>query len=145
MPAARMGTALRLFWRAHRVFMRLTGGRFGQVTALPALLLTTRGRKSGERRDVVLSYVREDGAFVVIASYAGEDRDPSWWLNLRANPEAEVTVDGKKLRVRASELEGPRREELWGRAVRAEPSYAEYQRRTSRRIPVVLLDPIDPA
>lgn len=100
MPAARIGTPLRLFWRVHRAFMRLTGGRFGRVGAIDAHLLTTTGHKSGERRDVALNYLRESGSYVVIASYAGEDRDPSWWRNLKAHPEAAVTVDGKRVKVR---------------------------------------------
>jgi len=99
MPAVRVGTALRVFWRVHRMFMRLTGGRFGRTGTLPALLLTTRGRKSGEARDVTLNYLTARDAFVVIGSYGGEDRDPAWWRNLVANPEGRVLVGGKRLRV----------------------------------------------
>ena len=77
MPAARMSRSLRVFWRIHRAFMRLTGGRFGRVGAMDALLLTTKGRKSGERRDVALNYLPNGDAYVVVASYAGEDRDPA--------------------------------------------------------------------
>ena len=140
--AVRIGAPLRLFWRIHRAFMRVTGGRFGRVGAMPALLLTTRGRKSGEKRDVALNYVRDDGSFVVVASYAGEDRDPAWWKNLRTHPEAEVTADGKRFKVRSRESDGARREQLWSRIVHIDPAYAEYQRRTKRRLAVVVLDPI---
>jgi len=86
MPAVHMSTSLRVFWRVHRTFMRLTGGRFGKVGPIDALLLTTKGRKTGERRDVALNYIRDGDSHVVVASYAGEDRDPAWWRNLRANP-----------------------------------------------------------
>jgi deazaflavin-dependent oxidoreductase (nitroreductase family) len=142
MPAARLGTSLRLFWRIHRAFVRLTGGRFGRVGALPVLLLTTRGRKSGERRDVALNYIRDDDAFVVIGSYVGEDRDPAWWLNLKAHPDAEILVDGKRFRVRARQCDGAKRQLLWDRIVSRDRAYEEYQRRTKRRLPVVALEPI---
>jgi deazaflavin-dependent oxidoreductase (nitroreductase family) len=141
MPAVRLGAPLRLFWRLHRAFMRATGGRFGRVGALPSLLLTTRGRRSGAPRDVALSYLRDGEAFVVVASYAGEHRDPAWWLNLKAQPDADVMVDGKRLRVRARELEGDRRALLWSRVVERDGSYDEYQRRTTRRLPLVALEP----
>ena len=142
MPAARMGTPLRVFWRFHRAFMRLTGARFGKVGPMDALLLTTTGRKSGERRDVALNYIHDGDSFVVVASYVGEDRDPAWWRNLKANPDAEVRIGGKRVRVRAREADGAERERLWTRVVAKDPAYAEYQQRTKRRLPVVLLEPV---
>jgi deazaflavin-dependent oxidoreductase (nitroreductase family) len=142
MPAARMGTPLRVFWRIHRAFMRLSGGRFGKVGPMDALLLTTTGRKSGERRDVALNYLRDGNAYVVVASYVGEDRDPAWRRNLEAHHEAEVSADGKRVRVRAREAEGAERERLWARFVEKDPAYGEYQQRTKRRLAVVALEPI---
>ena len=133
---------MRVFWRVHRAFMRLTGGRFGKVGPLDALLLTTTGRKSGERRDVAVNYIPDGDSYLVVASYAGEDRDPAWWRNLRANPDAEIRVGGERVRVRAREAEGAERERLWTRLVDKDPAYAEYQQRTKRRLPVVLLQRI---
>jgi deazaflavin-dependent oxidoreductase (nitroreductase family) len=121
--------------------MRFTGGRFGKVGPMDALLLTTTGRKSGERRDVALNYLPEGESHVVVASYAGEDRDPAWWRNLKANPDAELRVGGRRIGVRAREAEGPERERLWARLVATDPAYAEYQERTKRRLPVVMLEP----
>ena len=141
MSAVRMSSSLRLFWRIHRAFMRLTGGRFGKVGPLNALLVTTKGRKSGEPRDVALNYIPDSGSYVVVASYVGADRDPSWWRNLKANPDAEVLVDGKHVRVRARATDGAERDRLWRRVVGMDPAYAEYQRRTKRRLPVVMLEP----
>ena len=141
MPAVRMSPSLRLFWRIHRVFMRLTGGRFGKVGPLNALLVTTTGRKSGEPRDVALNYVPDSDSYVVVASYVGADRDPSWWQNLKSNPDAEVLVDGKHVHVRARETDGAERDRLWARVVAMDPAYAEYQWRTKRRLPVVMLEP----
>jgi deazaflavin-dependent oxidoreductase (nitroreductase family) len=134
---------LTLFWRVHRAIFRATRGRLGaRFGAMPVLLLTSRGHKSGERRDVTLNYLRDDGSYVVIASFVGADKEPSWWRNLRAHPEAEVMVDGRSIAVRASEAEGARRELLWARIVAADRAYDEYQQRTARRIAVVLLEPI---
>ncbi len=107
------------------------------------LLLTTIGRKSGQPRNVVLPFQRHGEGFVVIASNAGEPGDPKWWLNLSSNPDATVTIGSQKRRVRAREADGEERERLWARAVEAEPSYSEYERRVSRRIPVVVLEPAD--
>jgi F420H(2)-dependent quinone reductase len=121
--------------------MRTTGGRFGRTGTLPALLLTTRGRKSGESRHVTLNYMPDGRSFVVIASYGGEDRDPAWWQNLKANPDADVLLDGKRTRVQAREADGAERQALWDRFVAADPSYVEYQQRTKRRLPVIVLEP----
>jgi deazaflavin-dependent oxidoreductase (nitroreductase family) len=136
-----MSPSLRIFWRLHRALMRLSGGRFGKVGPLNALLLTTTGRKSGEPRDVALYYMRDGDAYVVVASYTGEDRDPAWWRNLKTNPDGEVRLAGARLRVRAREVEGAERERLWTSLVAADRAYAEYQERTKRRLPVVVLEP----
>jgi deazaflavin-dependent oxidoreductase (nitroreductase family) len=141
-PAVRVGAPLRVFWRIHRGFMRLTGGRFGRTGTLPALLLTTRGRTSGNARDVTLNYMPEGRSFIVVASYGGEDRDPAWWRNLKANPKGEVLLAGRRFGVRAREADGPEREALWDRFVAADPSYEQYQGRTKRRLPVVVLEPM---
>jgi deazaflavin-dependent oxidoreductase (nitroreductase family) len=141
MPAVRMSAPLRVFWRLHRAFMRVTGGRFGRVGLMDALLLTTKGRKSGERRDVAVNYMRDGESYIVVASYAGEDRDPAWWKNLKAQPEAEIAVGGRRTKVHARESDGAERERLWTRLVATDPAYAEYQQRTRRRLSVVVLDP----
>jgi deazaflavin-dependent oxidoreductase (nitroreductase family) len=142
MPAVRMNTALRVFWRLHRHVMRLTGGRLGRVGPMNALLLTTKGRKSGSRRDVAVNYMRDGDSYVVVASYAGEDRAPAWWRNLEADPRAEMTIAGKRIGVRAREAEGRERERLWAQFIESDGAYAEYQQRTTRRLAVVVLHPI---
>ena len=130
-------------WRLHRWLYRLSGGRIGtRVGPWSALLLVTRGRKSGERRTVGLNYLTDDGRLVVVGSYAGEDRHPAWWLNLLADPRAEVQVGAARYSVTARELEGPDRDRMWARVVDTDPSYAAYEDRTTRRIPVVVLERI---
>jgi deazaflavin-dependent oxidoreductase (nitroreductase family) len=141
--AVRISPRLRMGWRLHRWLYRLSGGRFGsRLGPWSALLLVTRGRKSGERRTAGLNYLTGDGRLVVVGSYAGEDRHPAWWLNLLADPRAEVQVGKARYPVTARELEGADRDRMWARVVETDPSYAEYQRRTTRRIPVVVLERI---
>ncbi len=142
MTTIRRNRAMELAWTAHRWLYRASGGRIGaKLGTLPVLMLTTKGRKSGELRSVLLTYVADAERYVVFASHAGEEREPPWWLNLRAAREAEVHVDGRRMRVRAREAEGEERARLWERATSAEPNYAEYQKRTTRRIAVVILEP----
>lgn len=142
MAAARKSKAVELFWRAHLRLYRWTGGRVGgRLQGMPVLLLTAVGRKSGDRRTTPLTYLAEGDAYVVIASYLGEPRHPAWFLNLQAQPDVEVQVRGERRRVHAREAAGAERERLWSAAVATNPDYAEYQTRTERRIPIVVLDP----
>jgi len=90
---------------------------------------------------VTLNYFPDGRAFVVIASNVGADRDPLWWENLKAYPEAQVRIGRRRIAVRAREAQATERQLLWAKIVARDPSYAEYERRTKRRIPVVLLEP----
>jgi deazaflavin-dependent oxidoreductase (nitroreductase family) len=141
MAAPRRGPLLKAVWVLHRFAYRLTGGRLGSRAAgLPVLELTTRGKTSGEPRSVLLNFQRHELGWVVVASNAGHYLHPGWWLNLRANPSARVRVGRGVEEVVARELEDPEREEHWRRMVAANPDYAEYESRTTRSIPVVLLE-----
>jgi F420H(2)-dependent quinone reductase len=135
-----------LAWRAltdgHVRLYRLTGGRIGgRVRGVDILLLDHVGRKSGKRRTTPLLYIEDADNVVIVASKGGSSKHPAWWLNLRSNPETTVQVGGERRRVRAHEAEGRERERLWPRVVDAWPDYENYQRRTERRIPVVVLEP----
>ena len=111
---------------------------------LPTLLLTSKGRKSGEPRPLPLIYGEQDGAYVVIASKGGMPNHPVWFLNLEADPECEVRVGRKKLRARARVAEGEEREQLWKKMAEIYPPYDEYQKNARDRvIPVVVLDPME--
>lgn len=141
-PAARRGPLLTTLWRLHRLWYRLSDGRLGaKFQGWDVLLLTTKGRKSGTPRSVTLNCFPQGDALVVIGSNAGGDRDPLWWQNLKAHPDAKVQIGPKRLAVRAREAEDTERQLLWARIVERDPSYAEYERRTKRRIPVVVLEP----
>lgn len=126
---------------AHVVLYRATKGRLGGRTGLPVLLLTTTGRKSGRRRTKPLGYVKEGDDFLLAASNGGNDFFPSWWLNLKANPVAEIQVRGQRLSVNARKASPEEKERLWPKFLEAYKGYANYEKKTSREIPVVILTP----
>jgi len=132
--------ALRAFIGAHRLLYELSDGRVGgRMGAQRILLLTTTGRKSGALRTVPLVFFEDGERLVLVASNGGAARDPFWWRNLQSKPEALVQIDGEKRRMRARLASLEERARLWPRVKRENPSYAEYETRTSREIPVVLL------
>jgi F420H(2)-dependent quinone reductase len=134
--------AFQVLGRAHGRLYRLTGGRVGgRIAGMPVLLLTTSGRKTGRPRTQPLTYTPTDGGYAVIASKGGAPHHPLWYLNLRANPLAEVTVGRKTRTVRARDAEGEERERLWRRLADVHPGYDRYASKTSRRIPVIVLEP----
>ena len=142
MPAVRLTPALRVMWKVHRFLPRATGGRLAsRLGDLKVLLLETTGNKSGQPRSVGLSHIEQYGRYFVVASYAGEDRDPAWAKNLRAHPKAKVTVAGRSFPVVARQLEGEEREAMFAWFVEADSAYGEYTQRTSREIPVFELRP----
>jgi deazaflavin-dependent oxidoreductase (nitroreductase family) len=105
------------------------------------LLLTTKGRKSGEPRTAPLIYRDADeGRYVVVASKGGAPDHPAWFKNLQADPKAEVQVRGDRFNARARVAEGQEREELWKRMNEVWPDYDQYQTKTDREIPVVVLE-----
>lgn len=132
--------------RLHAALFRVSGGRIGgRMAKSPVLLLNTTGRRSGKRRTTPLLYLRDGASYAVVASNGGTAAHPAWWHNLRALPEATVEVDGCELRVRAVEAGPSERERLWPRLVAMYPRYADYQVKTDRIIPVLLLHPIEKA
>lgn len=140
--AATRSRAVELFWKIHPHVYRWSGGRIGgKLMNMPVLLLETRGRRSGQPRTNALMYLPKGDRYVVIASVLGEPRNPAWWHNLRAAPEAQIRVGARSVPVRAREAQGEEREQLWREVVERQPDYAEYARRTERRIPVVVLEP----
>lgn len=127
--------------RIHRWIYLRSGGRIGgRAGGFRFLLLWHVGRKSGRRRAAPLLYVEDAGRFVVVASNAGDPSNPGWWLNLRAQPVTEVQVGNERVAVRAYAAGGAERERLWAKLVAANPQYPEYQRRTQRPIPIVVLE-----
>jgi deazaflavin-dependent oxidoreductase (nitroreductase family) len=129
----------------HRAAQKVTGGRFGwDVAKMPVVELTTTGRKSGRQHTVLLtSPVRDGDAIVVVASRGGADHHPAWYLNLRANPDVDAKV-GKESRrkMRARVADPDERARLWPQVVAKYKGYGDYQAKTEREIPLVLLEPV---
>lgn len=129
----------------HRAVVKLSGGRMGwSAGKMPVLELTTTGRKSGQKRAVMLtSPVQEGDVYVIVASKGGEDEHPAWFLNLRDNPAVEVSVKGKPaLPMRARIASAEERARLWPQVTGRYKNYAGYQKKTSREIPLVFLEPV---
>jgi deazaflavin-dependent oxidoreductase (nitroreductase family) len=129
----------------HNRVYRLSGGKIGgRIGKARVLLLTTTGRKTGRRRTNPLLYTHAgERAYMVIASKGGSDQHPLWYRNLQANPLGEVTIGRKTQQVRARDAEGDERELLWRALADLYPGYDKYAQKTSRRIPVVVLDVVD--
>ncbi|MGE0386280.1 MAG: nitroreductase family deazaflavin-dependent oxidoreductase [Gammaproteobacteria bacterium] len=112
---------------------------YGKVVT--ALLLTATGRRSGRQRSLPLIYRKVGADYVIVGSKGGAPDDPVWYKNLQANPDCEIQVGREHLTVRARTAQGAEREALWQQMVELLPQYAEYQARTPRAIPVVVLEP----
>jgi deazaflavin-dependent oxidoreductase (nitroreductase family) len=127
----------------HHGVLTLTGGRLGhRILGMQAVELHTTGRKSGQRRTVMLtSPVYDPDRVVLVASKGGDDRPPDWYRNLVADPDVELTVKGATRPMLARTASPEERAALWPSVVRAYRGYALYQKRTSREIPLVILEP----
>jgi len=123
-----------------------SGGRLGrEIVGLPVLLLTTTGRRSGRRHTVPLTYFEDAGAIVLVASYGGRPYHPAWFLNLEAHPEVEVRIGRERRAMRARRATAEERARLWPRVVSDYDGYRQYQEKTAREIPLVLLGPVSSA
>ena len=142
------------YLRLHQAVYRLSGGLVGKHVGLrPALLLTTKGRRSGVPRTVALIYARRGDDLIVVASNGGSNRHPGWYHNLAADPAVTVQIGRRQRQATARTAEGEERKELWtlvnrnnrGLAPLLHPGaagrYAGYQTHTARTIPVVVLTP----
>ncbi|MBX3092560.1 MAG: nitroreductase family deazaflavin-dependent oxidoreductase [Cryobacterium sp.] len=108
----------------------------------PLLLLTTKGAKSGLWRRTALIYGESGDSYVIVASKGGHPKPPGWYVNLEANPEVRVQVEDRIFRANARTATPDEKPALWNRMVEIWPDYANYQTKTDRDIPVVILDPI---
>lgn len=135
--------SIRVISQIHEFWYRMTNGLVGgNVLGAHILLLNTTGRKSGKRYTTPLLYVEDGTDLVVIASNGGAERDPDWWRNLRAEPETTIQVGGKHKDVHADVATGAERDRLWSKITSRYGVYRDYERRTSREIPVVVLHPL---
>jgi proline iminopeptidase len=152
MAEARLATNLAKWQLDHANRYLSSGGTDGHMYTItppgyaemtvPSLLLTTTGRKSGERLIFPLFYGRVGDSYIIVASKGGAPDHPSWYKNLVADPAVEIQVGTETLRATARTVAGEERARLWQEAVKFWPPYADYAKKTEREIPVVVLDPV---
>jgi deazaflavin-dependent oxidoreductase (nitroreductase family) len=132
--------ALNLF---HRSIVRVSGGRIGMSAfGMPVITLHTVGRTSSRAHSTMLTVpVMDSDRIVLVASKGGDDRDPDWFRNLMAHPDAELTMGDKRRRVRARLATEEERGELWPRVIATYKGYGSYRKRTKREIPLVICEP----
>lgn len=138
-----MRRLMRAFIALHVWLYRSSRGRLmGKMGAAPVLLLTTTGRKSGRIRTVPLLYLNDDGTFAIVASLGGSPKHPAWYLNLEAEPRVTIQVGSRRFVGEARRASAEEKTRLWPRLVALYPQYADYQKRTTRDIPVVIVRPV---
>ncbi|MDA1330249.1 MAG: nitroreductase family deazaflavin-dependent oxidoreductase [Chloroflexi bacterium] len=113
------------------------GGNFAQM---PLLLVHTTGAKSGAERINPVAYLEEEDRLVIVASKGGSDNHPDWYYNLKANPEVTVELGTETFKARANITQEPKRTELFAKMATRNPGFQEYEKKTARRIPVVILE-----
>jgi deazaflavin-dependent oxidoreductase (nitroreductase family) len=128
--------------RLHRAIFTATNGRLmGKFFGMPVVMLTTTGRKTGQPRTSMLtSPVRDGDKVVIVASKGGAPKHPAWFLNLKANPDVEALYEGKKRKMHAHIATPEEKERLWPQVVASYKGYGQYQTKTDRDIPLVLLE-----
>lgn len=141
--ADRLWPVLNRLMKGHVVAYRATRGLIGHrfPGAPPMLLLEHVGAKSGRSRTTPLVYVADGEDLVLVASKGGHPRNPAWFHNLRANPDTTVQVGSRRRPIRARVATEQERARLWPKAVAAYGGYTDYQKRTDREIPLVILEP----
>src|SRR4051812_36455970 len=145
-PAPRPGTPLwgpwQLVTRANVALYRLSGGRIGgRYDRAPLCILHHRGARTGAPRETPLVHLPDGDRVIVVASMGGNPRNPAWYHNVRAHPDVEVEAGGQRRPMRARVAGDEERAELWPRLLEVWPAWEDYQRRTERVLPVVVLDP----
>jgi deazaflavin-dependent oxidoreductase (nitroreductase family) len=137
-----MSEGATLYGEEHVQRYRETDGEVGHIwrEGSTILLLTTTGRRSGEPRTTPLIYAQDGDRYVIVASKGGAPEHPGWYENLSKDPNVELQVKSDVFRARARTAEGEERDRLWRKANEVWPHYDEYQTKTDREIPVVVLE-----
>jgi deazaflavin-dependent oxidoreductase (nitroreductase family) len=132
-----------LFGQEHVEKYEETDGEEGHIwkDGAPTLILTTKGRKSGQERKTPLIYQEHDGDYLIVASKGGADDPPAWYLNIEEDPEVRVQVQADKFTARARTATDEEKPEMWKTMTSVWPDYDSYQSNTDREIPVVVLEP----
>ena len=136
----------KLFTRFNTFLLRASGGRLGgRLGSQSILILTTTGRRSGQPRETPLSYYRDGTRYLVVASNWGRDVPPDWLLNLQKQPRGAIQVNGRRLPVEGRPAESDEQKRLWKLVTEHNGQFLIYQKQTARKIPVVVLTPLDAA
>lgn len=132
----------KLFMAVHVWIYRLSGGKLGgTMRGFKVLLLTTTGRKSGKTYTTPLGRFDHEDGYIIVASNAGQPTHPAWYYNLKSNPHVTVQVLDRVIPATAEVLSGEARMEAWRQVITTAPSYANYEKQTTREIPLILLHP----
>jgi F420H(2)-dependent quinone reductase len=138
-----IATVLPVFSKIHLLVYRRTGGAIGgRLSGNQVLLLTTIGRKTGQERTTPMAYLTDGDALMITGGAGGAEKHPTWWLNLQANPDAQVQVGRRTLRMKATEATQEEQHRLWSRYPTQKALFDSLQQSISRKIPVVVLRPI---
>jgi F420H(2)-dependent quinone reductase len=135
-----MNILFKLFTAIQVGLYRLSGGKLGgAIGKFKVLLLSTKGRKTGQLHTTPLGFFERANGYVIVASKGGAEHHPAWYLNLKSNPQVTIQVFERVLPVTAEILSGEEQEQAWQQVIAAAPQYAGYQKKTTRQIPVILL------
>lgn len=139
-PGTLKAKLVNLIPRANVIVYRWSNGRLGgKMEDLPVLILHTVGRKSGKPRQSPLLYIQDGESYMVVGSRGGSDAPPAWWLNLQAMPQATIEIKGTKRSVSTRSATAEEKATYWPRLTAGYPFYDDYQARTAREIPVIVL------
>jgi deazaflavin-dependent oxidoreductase (nitroreductase family) len=137
-------TFMKGFRNLHVFIYHISSGKMGgSILGSPVLLLTVTGRKSGQPHTLPLAYVRHNNEYLISASAAGADKNPIWLGNLEHNPQAKIEVDGKTFNVQATITTGDERTQLYELFKKQGSNFVEYEKKTTRKIPVIRLQVLD--
>ena len=141
-----MNPVLKIIARIHAALYQMSSGRIGnRMGGQTILLLHHVGAKSGKQYITPVGYVQEDDAYLLVAAAAGAPKHPGWYHNLKTNPSTKVEIMGKQINVMAAVASQDRRDQLWTELSSQFPQLIDFQAKTSREIPIVLLHPQKPA
>ena len=134
---------IKWFMAINSFLIRISGGKLGsKLGSQTILVLHTVGRKSGKARSVPVAYFDHEDKYLLVASNWGRDKQADWFLNLKKEPLATIDVNGKTVRVKAHEAQGDEYTSLWKFATEKHLPYLDYQKMTTRRIPIMVLEPV---
>ncbi len=132
---------IKWFMAVNKLLLRLSHGRIGsRLGTQTILLLHTTGRKSGQDRTIPIAYFDYENQYLIVASNWGKERQADWYLNLKQHPQARLEVKGKDVSVTAREAQGEEYDRLWNFATKHHPPYLEYQKMTTRHIPIMIFE-----